>query len=223
MIENQKKFSKAIDVEYTLSESTAKKKSVFGVAPFKRPKLDDYLNKTYAFVRSVQYEKFLKTLGASEEVVKEAVKMKPTVKLTKKKGEYKLTTSYPDFSVETIKFKNGKKIQRKIQDESEIESVFEIYENYLFEKQNLPGLKVAIKRKFTEHNLQITIEANGVRCHRYYKPIESKHSIETETSRRRSLVFPVDDPPKVASPLVESVIQYFENSESGSESEDLCY
>ncbi|EEB11152.1 fatty acid-binding protein, putative [Pediculus humanus corporis] len=196
---------KCSDSKDSSFEILLKKKISGKVKPLRKPHLNDYLNISYSLARSVRYEQFLVALGVQHKVIKETVKIRPTVTLSEEKND----------GVEG-------EVYRERSGGERIKSDFKIRGNRVIEKQNLNGKQVIIERKFGENDLVVTMKTSKVECQRFYVSVfESKHTINTETSRRQSFTRQHDSAALTEILPEETLVEEIKMEEI--DSEEICY
>lgn len=201
-----------------LSDRTPQKNSsLFSLKPLKPQKLLDYINKTYQLARSENYERFLNEFGVSEKVRDAAMKIQSTVILQRQGDTFFLKTKYSELPTHILKFKVGEKITKERPNGSLITSVFSIEKNKLILKHDINGKEIKITRKFDDKHMKVTMEMNGITCWRYYNIDSSRHSIETETSRRESL-FQMTEEEEMTASTTDTLVESVGESDIGSDS-----
>ncbi|KAL3271778.1 hypothetical protein HHI36_022248 [Cryptolaemus montrouzieri] len=131
--------------------------------------LDEFLNKRYKLVESVNFDNYMKSLGAGFLIRKIANKITPVLELTKEGEEY-IISQKTTFKNIIIKFKPGVEFDQETPDGRIVKTVMTIEGNKVHEVQNIGSGKVIIvDRVFTDSEVKMTMQNGDVSATRIYK------------------------------------------------------
>ncbi|KAJ6634732.1 putative fatty acid-binding protein, partial [Pseudolycoriella hygida] len=128
-----------------------------------------WVGKKYKLEKSENFGDYMKALGVGMMLRQVGNTVYPTVDLVKNGDEYSFTTS-STFKTTVIKFKEGEEFDEETLDGRKIRSVITFDGDKMIHDQKGDKGHI-IYRVFTETDLTVTMELDGIKVTRYYKAV----------------------------------------------------
>ncbi|KAG6459913.1 fatty acid-binding protein 1-like [Manduca sexta] len=129
-----------------------------------------YVGKVYTFDRHQNFDKYLKHMGVTDEVIQQYVQVKGTAELRKEGNKYRYITSSAHGNNEVV-FESGVEVDDVGLGGIPVKCVYTVYGNTVIQVGNTGKVIGTIIREFSEDLLKMTMilsSWDGV-AYRYYK------------------------------------------------------